>query len=521
MIEEEKFYDFSKMTEFPDGWSRYLGNVTYAFSENGVTINPDTLDPKYMGVGNISVIGKDVVEFRRYSAFVSTFYLGWQAQGQNVTWGVFGLKIDGATGELIAQAGQQTQASGIFYTLADIEAIYVKRPGAAELKIVIIKTDGSYNAHTLTMPSTTATVDENRAGFLVYVTAGNPVTLSHVILYPPNWEEILTWDFRKLTAWPPGWGYQTNNTTLSFGEEAGLVIESTGTGDHWASVDYIRARHLWAKDKQVIKLVFATPPVNHFFLGWHAQGTGIATVGFGIFFHEATGELWAHAGNKDWKTGITYTLSEIKALYVQRSSTERIIIAVEKMDGTLKKHVLYLPDTTYAINGEFVGFYVYVNEPPSHTIVESLTLSSRNLESHFAVDPKQFLFNLLSDYWNEYVVGFTPKFSIDWYEREEQMPQVVIKNLITPVGFTELGHRHQKFEAEYTVDVWSKGSNPKRWKMIEEIDRILNEHLTGSNDRDIKLVWISSWRDLDETDVTPKLYRSQLRVRLRYYKARV
>jgi len=119
------------------------------------------------------------------------------------------------------------------------------------------------------------------------------------------------------------------------------------------------------------------------------------------------------------------------------------------------------------------------------------------------------------------VVGFTPKFSIDWYEREEQMPQVVIKNLVTPMGFAELGHRHQKFEAEYAVDVWSKGSNPKRWKMMEEIDRILNEHLTSSDDRDIKLAWISSWRDLDETDITPKLYRSQLRVKLRYYKARI
>jgi len=520
-MEGEKLYDFARMTEFPDGWDRQLNNATYTFGSNGVTINPDMNDPKWLGVGNIPVVGKEVFKFRRYSAFVSTLYLGWHAQGQNITWGVFGLKIDGATGELIAQAGQQTQASGIIYTLSQIDTICVKKPTSTELKIVIIKTDGSYNAHTLTMPSSTATMDEDRAGFLVYVTAGNPVILSHTILYPPNWEEILTWDFRDLSTWPPSWGHQTNNTSMSFGEEAGLVIQSMGSGYHWASVDYIRTRHLWAKDKQVLKLVFATPPVNHFALGWHASGTGVATAFFGVFIYAPFGELWAHAGDKDWKTGITYTLSELKALYVQKPSTEKVVVAIEKTDGTVKKHTLDLPDTTYTINEDFVGFYVYVNDPPSHTIVESLTLSSRNVESHFAVDPKQFLANLLSDYWNEYVVGFTPKFSIDWYEREEQMPQVVIKNLFTPIGFTELGHRHQKFEAEYTVDVWSKGSNPKRWKMMEEIDRILNEHLTGSDDRDIKLAWISSWRDLDETDVTPKLYRSQLRVRLRYYKVRV
>jgi len=197
-MEGEKLYDFARMTEFPDGWDRQLNNATYTFGSNGVTINPDMNDPKWLGVGNIPVVGKEVFKFRRYSAFVSTLYLGWHAQGQNITWGVFGLKIDGATGELIAQAGQQTQASGIIYTLSQIDTICVKKPTSTELKIVIIKTDGSYNAHTLTMPSSTATMDEDRAGFLVYVTAGNPVILSHTILYPPNWEEILTWDFRDL-----------------------------------------------------------------------------------------------------------------------------------------------------------------------------------------------------------------------------------------------------------------------------------------------------------------------------------
>jgi len=520
MIEEEKLYDFSKLTEFPDGWERFLNNITYAFGSNGVTINPGAGDPKWLGVGNINVLRKEVIKLKRYSAFVSTLYLGWQAQGQNIGWGVFGLKIDGATGELIAQAGQQTQASGIIYTLSQIDTIYVKKPTSTELKIVIIKTDGSYNAHTLTMPSSTAIIDDNKAGFLVYVTAGNPVTLNSFTLYPPNWEEILTWDFRKLTTWPPGWGYQTNNTTLSFGEEAGLVIQSTGSGYHWAAAEYVRVRHLWAKDKQIIKLVFATPPVNHFFLGWDATGTGITSAGFGIFIYAPSGELWAHAGDKDWKTGITYALSEIKALYLQKPSTEKVVVAIEKTDGTVKKHTLDLPDTDYTINEDFVGFYVYVNDPPSHTIVESLTLSSRSLESHFVMDPKQTLIDLLSENWNGYTVGFTPKFTIDWYESKEQMPQVVVKNLVTPLGFTELGHHHQKFEAEYTVDVWSKGSNQKRWLMIEEVDRILNEHLSDPGG-DLTLAWISSWRDLDETDVTPKIYRSQLRVRLRYYKSRV
>ena len=133
-------------------------------------------------------------------------------------------------------------------------------------------------------------------------------------------------------------------------------------------------------------------------------------------------------------------------------------------------------------------------------------------------DPKITLMNLLKEDWDEATVGFKPKFSTDWYDRKEEMPQVVVSHVITPVRFLGIGQTPRRFDGDYAIDVWSKGDNDKRWKMSEEVDRIILAK-QDSPGTDLNFVQVSNWRDLDEVDVTPKIYRSQIMIRLLYFKS--
>jgi len=137
------------------------------------------------------------------------------------------------------------------------------------------------------------------------------------------------------------------------------------------------------------------------------------------------------------------------------------------------------------------------------------------------IDPKVTLRGLLEAEWDSEGVGFTPRFTADWYDGKEQMPQVVVSHVITTprsTGFSdELSKAVRRFEAVYAVDVWSKGDQERRWTMIQEVDRIQKARCR-SLEGGLEFGEVSGWRDLDEADVHPRLYRSRIRLRILYYR---
>jgi len=319
-------------------------------------------------------------------------------------------------------------------------------------------------------------------------------------------------DFTIMSAFPAGWDVITNNASYVFGK-GGLTVTPTGIGPHW-----MFAAQIPAGGMPVIRLRVATPPPSKFYLGWMAQGNSFGTAYFGVKIEE-TGELVAHAGLTDNASGIIYNLSEIKAVYVQRPTSTEIKLCIELIDGTLNIHVLSMPAAGgYNLDQGNVGFLVYVKDSPSQVVLSHFVLSSQQLIAHAFMDPKRALVDLLSENWAEKMVDFTPKFSTDWYDRKEEMPQVVVSHIITPSRFLGIGQTPKRFDGDYAIDVWSKGDNTKRWKMIREIDRILLERQADPG-IDLDFIQVSNWRDLDEVNVTPKIYRSQILVRLLYFKA--
>jgi len=100
------------------------------------------------------------------------------------------------------------------------------------------------------------------------------------------------------------------------------------------------------------------------------------------------------------------------------------------------------------------------------------------------------------------------------------MPQVVVSQIITKpgyIGFSEQpSSATRRFDSLYSVDVWSKGDQEKRHRMVEEVDRILHERCCNPGG-DLEFLEVSSWRDLDEVEAHPKIYRSRLEVSLHYY----
>ena len=132
-------------------------------------------------------------------------------------------------------------------------------------------------------------------------------------------------------------------------------------------------------------------------------------------------------------------------------------------------------------------------------------------------DVKVMIMKLLEDNWG---LDFTPKFSTDSYEAKEKMPQVVVSQVITRprvIGFSEEpSEAERRFEATYAVDVWSKGDQDKRYRMVQEVDRIIHSKCDEPG-VGLEFVEASSWRDIDEGDVHPRLYRSRLHVEVLYY----
>lgn len=132
-------------------------------------------------------------------------------------------------------------------------------------------------------------------------------------------------------------------------------------------------------------------------------------------------------------------------------------------------------------------------------------------------DVKVAIMELLRDGWG---LDFVPRFGADWYDPAADASQVVISQVLTQprtIGFSDDPSTSQRrFDAVYAVDVWSSGDADRRWRMLREVDRILHSKCCAPGGG-LEFVEVSSWRDLDEADVHPRLYRSQLRVQVTYY----
>ena len=132
-------------------------------------------------------------------------------------------------------------------------------------------------------------------------------------------------------------------------------------------------------------------------------------------------------------------------------------------------------------------------------------------------DPKLTILTLLEDGWNQ---PWTPNFTADWYDQQINDPQIIITHLNTrtqPTGFTENPSQSEKrHQAVYMINVWSTGDETRRWTMIDEVERIINSKCDTPGG-DLEFIEVSGFRDLDELDTHPRLYRSQLTLEVLYY----
>ena len=132
-------------------------------------------------------------------------------------------------------------------------------------------------------------------------------------------------------------------------------------------------------------------------------------------------------------------------------------------------------------------------------------------------DPKLTLLELLKGGWS---LPYEPRFSADWYQAKQDLPQVTVTHMMTgvePLGFSDdVPASDRRLNAVYLVDVWSMGDSEKRWQMLTEVDRILKSRMTEPGGG-LDSLSVSAWRDLDEGHLTPPLYRSQVQVEVHYY----
>jgi hypothetical protein len=123
----------------------------------------------------------------------------------------------------------------------------------------------------------------------------------------------------------------------------------------------------------------------------------------------------------------------------------------------------------------------------------------------------------LEDGWVQQAV--TPRFSGDWYEAREEMPQVTVTHLVTrpeALGLSQdVGNSKRRFIATYAVDVWAKDPE-QRHMMTREVDRIVHFRCQRPGG-ELEFMETLDWVDLDEATTRPRIYRSRLRVEVLYY----
>ena len=127
-------------------------------------------------------------------------------------------------------------------------------------------------------------------------------------------------------------------------------------------------------------------------------------------------------------------------------------------------------------------------------------------------DPKIVLLGLMEEHWG---LDFTPRFSSDWYQGQVRLPKVTVSRVLTSVerlGFTESPEvADRKQFTSLSVDVWSRGEETRRWRMVKEVDRILREHGDHPGGG-LDYLESKGWRDLDEGTRRPRIYRSRVNV---------
>jgi len=132
-------------------------------------------------------------------------------------------------------------------------------------------------------------------------------------------------------------------------------------------------------------------------------------------------------------------------------------------------------------------------------------------------DPKVTIIETLKDGWAQQAV--TPLFSGDWYEAREEMPQVTVTHLLTrpeALGFNQdPGNSRRRFRGVYAVDVWAKDP-AQRFLMAREVDRIIHFRC-GRPGGEMEFMETLDWVDLDESQTTPRIYRSRIRLEALYY----
>ncbi len=133
-------------------------------------------------------------------------------------------------------------------------------------------------------------------------------------------------------------------------------------------------------------------------------------------------------------------------------------------------------------------------------------------------DPRVTLKKLIEDSWS---LGDLPvKVSTEWYDAKEEMPQVTVGHTLTTpeyIGLSDdIRNALRRYRCVYTLDAWVKGSQEIRYRVVQEIKRIIGFHcnVAGGN---LEFLEVSDWRDLDEPTYAPRLLRSQVRVEVLYY----
>ncbi|MHA1286254.1 MAG: hypothetical protein ACTSPB_02500 [Candidatus Thorarchaeota archaeon] len=142
-------------------------------------------------------------------------------------------------------------------------------------------------------------------------------------------------------------------------------------------------------------------------------------------------------------------------------------------------------------------------------------------------DPLVTLFSALKTNWS--LTGdLAPeniRFSTGWFEEDVDFPQITISEISDRNEPFELGYGTIRVTATYQIDIWvpilrttAKGpglAKQHKWKMREEIKRILKTNLIGL--QDLRYVVLDqTGRNLDELDRSPPILRYSLDVSVVY-----
>lgn len=132
-------------------------------------------------------------------------------------------------------------------------------------------------------------------------------------------------------------------------------------------------------------------------------------------------------------------------------------------------------------------------------------------------DPKITLLDLFKAQWS---LSYAAVFSTDWYDAKLSTPQVCITHMITMpsyLGFTDNPTTATKrYRATYLLNAFMVDDKEKRYETVKELNRIIQLKCNDAGGG-IEFIETGNWRDLDETQLHPKLYRSQLQLSVLYY----